>query len=101
MSFKFHFGSPENASDDGRERQSKMSQQNWAEYEQSLLLGGTWLPVTSCILFAHAPAQVTADTLISGVRGRYVVENYGHPMKARPISARSLEEFLPMLFPLF
>ncbi len=77
-----------------------MSRQGWAKYEEGLLLGGKWLPITSRIVFANAPALRCADALVSGVRGRRVLENYGFPLRARSVEGASLDDPLSMLLPL-
>lgn len=69
-------------------------------YSDQLLLGGRWLPVTSCVVFVNAPVDRAVDVLVRGPRGAKVRELYGSPLRARSVSAGSLEEMLGNLVPL-
>ena len=81
-------------------RISHMSVRSWSEYQHQLLLEGSWLPVTGCILFVKAPADRCADILVNGVRGAHVRSFYGHPLRIRRVEGRSLAELLATLLPL-
>lgn len=78
-----------------------MAAQGWAEYEKQLLLGGDWLPVTSCVVFAKSSSEECARELAQGVRGKKYRElSGGHPMSTRAVSGATLEELLASLLPL-
>jgi hypothetical protein len=77
-----------------------MMAKSWDEYMTGLLLGGRWLPVTGRILFINAPVEHCADELVLGARGRFLEQEYGHPLTRRNVTADSLDGLLSTLLPL-
>lgn len=68
--------------------------------EPTLLLGGTWRPITNAVLFANAPAERVADEFLNGVRGRHVSRSLGSPLAVQKVPHGRLDERLQSLLPL-
>ncbi|GGL05298.1 hypothetical protein GCM10007382_26510 [Salinibacterium xinjiangense] len=76
-----------------------MTERSSDKYASRLLLEGEWLPVTSTILFIHAPVEHCVETLVSGVRGVHVRREFGKPLVPETVSG-SLPALLANLVPL-
>jgi hypothetical protein len=78
-----------------------MAARNWSEYQKQLLLGGDWLPVTSCIVFAKSSVEECARELALGVRGKKYGElSGGLSILNRVVKGATLDELLANLLPL-
>lgn len=79
---------------------ARLSGQALARYEEQLLLGGRWAPVTDTMVFYRASPQECVDTLLDMRGQRMYVRRFGALPRVREVRGDDLESLLHQLLPL-
>lgn len=79
---------------------ARLSGQALARYEQGLVLGGRWAPVTDTMVFFRAGPQECVNAIMRGWGQKQYVRRFGVLPRVRRVQGDDLESLLHRLLPL-